>query len=104
MPLLISVPWLPQSMGRSTLALAELVDMFPTLAELAGFSPVLPGERLEGVSLLPVIKNPDSIAGWKNASFSQVGVRKSRRACRWRAHCHAGVLSHPLLSRSTPAA
>ena len=43
--LLISVPWAPASFGRSTEALFELIDVFPTLQNLAGFevSPFLEG-------------------------------------------------------------
>ena len=35
-PLLIRVPWAPQSAGRVVSAPVELVDLFPTLAGLAG--------------------------------------------------------------------
>lgn len=35
-PLMLRVPWFPQAMGQRTTALAELVDLYPTLAELAG--------------------------------------------------------------------
>jgi len=52
-PLMFSVPWLKK--GLKTQSLAEFVDIFPTLCELAGLS--LP-EHLEGQSLVPVLKDP----------------------------------------------
>ena len=52
--------------GASTHALAELLDLYPTIAELAG----LPKPKhLEGASLLPVLKNPASTV--KKAAYSQ---------------------------------
>lgn len=54
-PLLISDPSEAKNHGASTEALAELVDLYPTLAELAGLdSP----EGSEGQSLAPVMRNP----------------------------------------------
>jgi hypothetical protein len=44
---MIHVPWLPASFGTATSAMVELIDLFPTLQELAGFA-VSP--ELEGVS------------------------------------------------------
>ena len=44
---MIRVPWLPHTFGAMTQGLLELIDVFPTLQELAGF-PVSP--ELEGVS------------------------------------------------------
>ena len=64
-PLIISVPG-QKSKGRKTGALAEFVDIYPTLTELCG----LPKRsELEGTSFVPVIDNPDR--KWKSAAFSQ---------------------------------
>lgn len=52
-PLIISAPGMAS--GRKTMALTEFVDIYPTLAELAGL-PV--GKHLEGRSLAPVLRDP----------------------------------------------
>lgn len=44
----------------------ELVDVYPTLTDLAG---VPPGPKLDGRSLAPLIRNPK--AAWTNAAFTQ---------------------------------
>lgn len=58
-PFIAHVPWLPQSHGQRTGAPTELVDIFPTLVDLAGISP-LEGDAfpLEGRSLQPLLENP----------------------------------------------
>ena len=61
-PLLIRVPWIkPSSSGRHTRALAELIDIFPTLTDLAGIP--LPADDelpIDGVSLRPVLEEPQA--------------------------------------------
>jgi len=64
-PLIVRVPGMTTS-GRSTAALAELVDIYPSLAELAGLP--LP-DHLEGTSFAPLLDDPDRT--WKTAAFSQ---------------------------------
>ncbi|MEM9259538.1 MAG: sulfatase, partial [Bacteroidota bacterium] len=66
-PLIIWTPDMSTSTrGKSSDALVELVDMYPTLSELAGLS--LP-EHLEGQSFVPLLTAPDK--SWKTAAFSQ---------------------------------
>ena len=67
-PLIVSFP--RQSLrGAETNALVELVDIYPTLCDLCQLP--IPSE-LEGISMLPVIEEPQR--PWKTAVFSQVDV------------------------------
>jgi iduronate 2-sulfatase len=55
-PLLISASGIKG--GKRTKALAETVDLYPTLSELAGLpAPEVP-QKIEGTSLVPVLKKP----------------------------------------------
>lgn len=54
-PFFISSPLHRSTAGLSTGSLAELVDVYPTLADLCGLEPP---EHLEGKSLVPVLENP----------------------------------------------
>ena len=56
-PLIIRAPGMPASHGAIAEGLAELVDVYPTLAELAG-TPV-PTDHLDGVSLLGFFEDPN---------------------------------------------
>ena len=59
-PLMIRVPWLTHSHGMATSSLVELIDVYPTLQELAGY-PVSP--ELEGVSQAGLLTAPPGAAG-----------------------------------------
>jgi hypothetical protein len=58
-PFVLAVPWLPQSHGQRAAAPVELVDVMPTLLDLAGVSPP-PGDSLplDGESLVPLLLDP----------------------------------------------
>jgi iduronate 2-sulfatase len=63
--MLIRAPGM-KTAGQRTGALAELLDLFPTLAELCHLPPA-PG--LDGLSLVPVLRDP--AASVKTAAFTQ---------------------------------
>lgn len=66
-PLLVSTPDMPKTKrGKKTNALVELVDLYPTLTELAGLKAP---KTLDGLSFAPLLQNPDQ--SWKKAAFSQ---------------------------------
>ena len=65
-PMMIWTPDMAESTrGKKTDALVELVDMYPTLSELAGLT--LP-DHLEGHSFASLLDNPNK--KWKDAVFS----------------------------------
>ena len=92
-PLIIASPNHRESHGKVSESLVELVDLFPTLADLANISNDTPSD-LDGVSLRPVLINPKAkvkdaaltqhqqpfYGGEKN--WSQIG--RSIRTQRWR--------------------
>ena len=60
-------PDMPQSSrGKKTDALVELVDIYPTLCDLAGLKPPA---HLEGHSFKPLLQKPHR--KWESAAFSQ---------------------------------
>ncbi|MDZ4797149.1 MAG: sulfatase, partial [Bryobacteraceae bacterium] len=64
-PLLFSAPGM-KAAGQSSKALVEFVDIYPTLADVAGLP--LP-RHLEGISFKPLLDDPKR--PWKSAAFSQ---------------------------------
>lgn len=71
-PLIVSAPKM-KAAGSSSAALVELVDLYPTLCELAGLTPP---ENLEGASLVPLLDEPNR--PWKTAAFSQFPHGKAK--------------------------
>ena len=66
-PFIISVPWLKDQHGRGTTKITELVDLYPTLADLAG---VPAPDTLQGTSLKPLLSDTDSSAWTKDQAFT----------------------------------
>ena len=64
-PLIVRYPD-QKNKGKQTFAMTELVDIFPSLCELAGIE--VP-DYMQGTSFVPVLENPDR--AWKQAAFSQ---------------------------------
>ena len=52
--------------GKQTFEITELIDMFPSLCELAGIEAP---DYLQGTSFVPLMENPE--LEWKSAAFSQ---------------------------------
>lgn len=81
-PLIVCDPGMKEK-GKQTTALVEYVDMFPTLADLAGLEAPA---HLEGTSFAPLLD--DAGKPWKKAAFSQFprGSKEgySVRTAEWR--------------------
>ncbi|MCE7065910.1 sulfatase [Dyadobacter sp. CY326] len=64
-PLIFSVPG--GTKGKASTRTVELLDIYPTLAELCGLTPA---QKLAGTSLTGLLKNPDSV--WDKPAYTQV--------------------------------
>ena len=64
-PLIMSVPGMKTGRSKS---IVELVDMYPTLSELAGLK--IPAE-VQGISLLPILKDPQATVKAGALSFNK---------------------------------
>ena len=81
-PFILSVPWMTKSHGNASNKITELVDLYPTLAELAGLTPPA---NLQGQSLLPLLKNPTTKEWSKDLAFSiSRSGGESIRTSKWR--------------------
>jgi arylsulfatase A-like enzyme len=77
-PLIIAAPG-TRAAGQSTAAPAEMVDFYPTLAELSGLAAP---EYVSGVSLVPVLNDP--AARPRQSALTQYDVGYSIRTPRYR--------------------
>ncbi|MGH9308031.1 MAG: sulfatase [Vicinamibacterales bacterium] len=77
-PLIIAAPG-AKARGVAARGLAELVDLYPTLAGLAGLTPKGP---VDGISLAPMLQDPEAVV--RDAAFTQVRNGYAVRTDRWR--------------------
>ena len=66
-PFILSVPWMKDTHGNRTKKITELVDLYPTLAELTGLTPP---SVLQGHSLVVLLDDPASLAWKKDMAFT----------------------------------
>jgi len=66
-PFIFSVPWMSEQHGNGSSHITELVDLYPSLAELAGLQP--PAD-LQGSSLVPLLRSPQTKEWTKNVAFT----------------------------------
>ncbi|MFP6618575.1 MAG: sulfatase [Pirellulaceae bacterium] len=78
-PILVIAPGVTQP-GKSTNQLAETVDIFPTLAELAGLPAPRGPQSIDGISLVPVLK--DATARVRDHAFHAYPRKTLGRAIR----------------------
>ncbi|MEN8867036.1 MAG: sulfatase, partial [Akkermansiaceae bacterium] len=66
-PFILSVPWMSESHGTASDHLTELIDLYPTVAGLAGLTPPA---NLQGQSLLPLLRDPSTKEWTKDLAFT----------------------------------
>ncbi|MGY8671053.1 MAG: sulfatase [Verrucomicrobiia bacterium] len=66
-PFILRTPWINKPHGRATKHITELIDLYPTLAELAGLTPPA---NLHGQSLVPLLNNPVRTDWAKQLAFT----------------------------------
>ena len=66
-PFIVSVPWMKDCHGQATRQITELIDLYPTVAELAGLEAP---DSLQGESLLPLLNDPTSSDWTKDVAFT----------------------------------
>jgi arylsulfatase A-like enzyme len=66
-PFIVSVPWMKNQHGKATTHITELIDLYPTLAELAELKAP---DGLQGESMLSLLKNPVSNNWKKEVAFT----------------------------------
>ncbi|MCM8532509.1 MAG: sulfatase-like hydrolase/transferase, partial [Lentisphaeraceae bacterium] len=66
-PFIVRVPWLKNQHGKQTQKITELIDLYPTLADLAGLKAP---KTLQGSSLQTLLKDPNSSSWNKDMAFT----------------------------------
>ncbi len=75
-PLIIRAPGYEKSAGATSFCLTELVDIYPTIVELAGLESKAP-RLLEGYSLVPLLRDPSSSKWSRSAAYTVMGGKRN---------------------------
>ena len=92
-PLIVSIPGQEQ-VGVETDALVELVDIYPTLCDACQLP--IP-EQLEGLSMVPVIREPTT--PWKSVVFSKTGKEYGKQSIRTQRYRYSEFVKSTLPRR-----
>jgi arylsulfatase A-like enzyme len=77
----------PQTKGAASPRTVQLLDIFPTLVELCGLKdPYAPGSKLEGHSLVPLLRKPNSTWNYPALSVVQYQQKIGRAVTTERWH------------------
>jgi arylsulfatase A-like enzyme len=82
-PLIVAAPGYEASAGKRCAALVELVDLYPTIADLAELAERAP-KNLQGISLRPQLVDPSQAGGREAAYTISHQNGESIRTVRWR--------------------
>jgi uncharacterized sulfatase len=73
-PLIVAAPGMKASAGKASPRIVELLDLYPTLADLAGLKPP---QNLHGRSLRPLLRDPAS--RWDKPALTQTNRGQKRQ-------------------------
>ncbi len=83
-PLIVSAPGFERSAGRKAQGVAELIDVYPTIADLLGLKEKAP-RNLQGRSLRPLLEQPEKTEWEKRYAFTVTHQQgEGLRTPRWR--------------------
>jgi arylsulfatase A-like enzyme len=83
-PFILSVPWMKETHGKKTGKLTELIDLYPTLAELTGLE--CPSS-VQGKSLVPLLRDVNAPDGGRKCVYTITNIGNwgaSIRTPKWR--------------------
>ena len=82
MPFILSVPWIKDAHGQSTQKMCELIDLYPTIAELCSLEPPT---YLQGQSMHTILEDPDT-PKWTKSTALTISTKEgvSFRTEKWR--------------------
>lgn len=75
-PLIVRAPGYEKSAGKTSSQLVELIDLYPTFADLVGLGDKTPA-ALQGHSIAPLLEDPDREDWVRPAAYSVMGNNKA---------------------------